>query len=146
MNVREIMASVVQRVRPEDSLYRAARIMREYDIGCVLVCDGSELAGIVTDRDLVRRGLADPARLSGSIVADVMTRNPVCCGIDDTVKQVAAIMAAHRVRRLPVLDFNAQLRGIVSIGDVCVHASHEVAGALIGEVSRSAHTCLAETA
>ena len=146
MNVREIMASIVQKVNPEDSLYKAARIMKEYDIGCVLVADDGSLLGVITDRDLVLRGLANPAALSGTTIADVMTPEPVCCSVDDTVNQAAAIMEVHRIRRLPVLDFHRKLCGIVTLGEICTHAPHDVSGELIEEVSWPGHSCLAESA
>lgn len=146
MNVGEVMASVVRSVRPADPLYRAARMMQEFDVGCVLVCDGRTVSGIVTDRDLVIRGLAGHAAPAGMVVADVMTPEPVCCSVDDTVRQAAAIMASHQVRRLPVLDFEQRLCGIVSIGDICTHAPSDMGGDLIGKISESGHSYLVETA
>lgn len=146
MNVTEIMASVVHTVNPRDPVYRAARMMKDHDIGCLLVVEGDRLRGIVTDRDLVVRALHDPATLNHRTMADIMTARPVCCRADDTVNQAAVIMEQHQVRRLPVLDRDDRLCGIVTIGDICTHAPHEVSGTLIEEVSRPAHTLLAESA
>ena len=75
-----------------------------------------------------------------------MTSKPTCCRIDDTVKQAALIMEHNQVRRLPVLDFEGRLAGIVSIGDVSTHVSHDVSGELIEAMSQREHSRLAETA
>ena len=146
MNVSEIMANVVQTVTLEDSVFKAAKIMKEYDIGCVLVNDSDRLLGVITDRDLVTRALASPSPLQEFAIAEIMTAEPVCCAVDDTVKQAATIMEANQVRRLPVLDFGGELAGIVTIGDICTHAPHEIAGELIEQVSQPRHSFLAKTA
>jgi CBS domain-containing protein len=146
MNVSEIMANIVQVVDREQSLNKVASIMKDYDIGCVVVGTESRLDGLVTDRDLVCRGLASGKSLDSMKVADVMTSSPVWCRADDTVKQAASIMERGQVRRLPVLDFDNRLVGIVSLGDICTHAPAELAGELIEVVSRPEHHSLAETA
>jgi CBS-domain-containing membrane protein len=76
----------------------------------------------------------------------VMTSDPVCCNVDDTVNQAATIMEANQIRRLPVLDFDQNLCGIVTVGDICTHAPHEISGELIEKVSKPGHTFLAESA
>lgn len=146
MNISEIMAHVVRNVAPADPVQKAARLMRDYDIGCVPVCEQGRLLGLLTDRDLAIRVLAQ-GELAGSVAtAEVMTRDPVCCRIDDTVKQAAAIMERHHIRRLPVLDHQGRLAGIVSLGDISTHAPHELSGELIEQVSQREHSRLAETA
>jgi CBS domain-containing protein len=144
MNVSEIMANAVHTVDKGDHLEKAAKIMAEHDIGCVLVESGDSIAGIVTDRDLVCRGLVHADKLDEITVADVMTPEPVYCCNNDTVNQAAAIMEEHQVRRLPVFDMQHHLMGIVSMGDVCTHVRHELAGELIETVSKPAIGFLAE--
>jgi CBS domain-containing protein len=146
MNVIEIMANIVQTVDGGTSLYRVAHIMKDYDIGCVVVGTQDKLEGLVTDRDLVCRGMASGKPLGEIITAEIMTPHPVCCREDDTVSQAASIMAKHQVRRLPVLDYDQRIVGIVSAGDICTHAPHELAGELIEQISRPEHRYLAETA
>jgi len=136
MQIGEIMANVVQTVRGQHSLTEAAALMHQYDIGCLLVMDGTKVDGIVTDRDLVCRGLAAGRDLTELCIADVMTRNPVCCKDTDTLTKAAQIMEANQVRRLPVFDRQYHLVGIVSLGDISTHASPDRAGELIAEVSR----------
>jgi len=137
------MANYVQNVGWEDSLTTVARIMKNHDIGCVTVGTSDKLDGILTDRDIVCRGLAIGAPLDCMTAADVMTPGPVTCRVDDTINQAAFIMKKHRIRRLPVVDDDNQLVGIVSLGDISIHSRHKLAGELIEEVSRPAHKDLA---
>ena len=143
MKVSEIMANYVQNVGWEDSLTTIARIMKDHDIGCVTVGTSDKLDGILTDRDIVCRGLAIGAPLDCMTAADVMTPDPVTCRVDDTINQAAFIMKKHRIRRLPVVDDDNHLAGIVSLGDISIHSRHQLAGELIEEVSRQAHRDLA---
>lgn len=145
MQVSEIMANIVHSVGWEDSLTTIARIMKEHDIGCVTVGTMDKLDGIVTDRDIVCRGLAIGAPLDCMTAADVMTPEPVTCRVDDTVNQAAFIMEKHQVRRLPVMDDSNHLAGIVSLGDISRHSRRQLAGELIEKVSIPAHRDLAAT-
>ena len=146
MKVSEIMANIVQMVDSEESLQKVAKIMKDYDIGSVVVGTENRLEGLLTDRDIVCRGMASAMPLSHITAADVMTSNPVCCRSDDTVNQAANIMEEKHVRRLPVLDYENRLVGIVSLGDICTHTQRKLAGELIEEVSKPEHHDLAETA
>ena len=146
MKVSEIMASIVQLVDKEAPVGKVASIMKDYDIGCVVVGSKDRLEGLITDRDIVCRALANGKPLDRARARDVMTSKPATCRDDDTVKQAAAIMERKQVRRLPVLDYDRHLVGIVSMGDICTHAPQELAAELIGEVSRPEHRDLAETA
>ena len=91
------------------------------------------------------RGLATGAPLDCMTAADVMTPDPVSCRLDDTVNQAAFIMEKNQVRRLPVLDDDIHLAGIVSLGDISRHTRHQLAGELIEEVSKPVHRELAAT-
>lgn len=145
MQVSEIMANIVLKVGWEDSLTTVARIMKDHDIGCVTVGTSAKLDGILTDRDIVCRGLAIGAPLDCMTAADVMTPDPVTCRVDDTINQAAYIMEKHRVRRLPVMDNDNRLVGIVSLGDISRHSRRQLAGELIEEVSKPAHRDLTTT-
>ena len=144
MNVSEIMASIVQIVGGDQPLDKVAMLMKDYDIGCVAVGCKDRLDGVITDRDIVCRAVAGGKPLKGMTAADVMTRNPVTCRDDDTVRQAAAIMERSQIRRLPVLDYEGRLVGMVSMGDISTNAPHELAGELAEEVSRPEHRHLAE--
>lgn len=144
MNVGEIMAGVVQMVKPEDDLATVARVMKKFDVGCVLVGSEKRVVGIVTDRDLVIRGLCAGPEASTMSVAEIMTADPMFCTVDDTVKQAAMIMEHNLVRRLPVLNADRTVAGLVSLGDICRHAPSNLAGVLITELSKPSKHSLAE--
>ena len=139
MKVNEVMANIVQIVGREDSLQTVAGKIKDHDVGCILVGSKIKLDGIITDRDIVCRGVATGIPLDRLTAADVMTPDPVSCRIGDTINQAAFIMEKHKVRRLPVLDNESLLAGIVSLGDVSRHVRHQLAGELIDEVSKPAH-------
>lgn len=143
MKVTEIMTSVVQSLEPRDPVKNAAVIMCENDIGSVLVCDDSRVRGILTDRDIVIRALAKSSDLSDVTVGEIMSTKPVCCAEDDTIKQAATIMETHQIRRLPVLDREGKLTGIVSLGDIATHVDNDHLSAdLIEGLSRHEHVFL----
>ena len=117
MNIRDVMTSNPRTVAPNDSIQNAARIMRDEDTGAVPVVDNGRPVGIVTDRDIVVRAVAEGElnRPVHEIVSgDVVTARP-----DMSTKDAAKLMSEHQVRRLPVVE-NERLVGIVSIGDLAV--------------------------
>jgi CBS domain-containing protein len=147
MKVTEIMTHLVQTLEPTAPVKNAAVLMREYDIGDVLVCDDGRLEGILTDRDIVIRALAQSGNLENISVGEIMSRRPVCCEMDDTINQAAAIMEEHQVRRLPVRDASGRVAGIVSLGDIATHAHNErLSAMLIEQVSQREHGFLAPSA
>lgn len=116
--VREIMMADPVTVSPQTPIDEAARLMRDQNIGDVLVADGGQLRGLVTDRDLTVRALADDKPLTTS-VQEVCSQNPVSCAPGDDVERAAALMREHALRRLPVVD-EGRLVGVVSIGDLAI--------------------------
>jgi CBS domain-containing protein len=110
--------------------------MRDEDVGMLPVSAAGELVGVVTDRDLVCRALADSADAASLRVRDIMTTNPICCAPQDNVEDAVALMEQARVRRLPVMEDDT-LVGVIGLGDI----SHLVGQAAAGEVIRvvSAH-------
>ena len=117
MKVKDIMTSSPCCCSPTDSLGDVARIMRDNDCGAVPVVENGCVVGIVTDRDLAVRGLAD--RLNADArVGDVITRDPRCCSPDDCVRDVEIIMAENQIRRVPVVDQDGCCIGIVSQADL----------------------------
>ncbi|TQE18848.1 CBS domain-containing protein [Streptomyces ipomoeae] len=117
--VREVMTSGVVTVRPDASLVEAAQLMRAQDIGDVLVAADGRLIGVLTDRDITLRAVADgvdPLTVSAQAVC---TPNPVVVGPDDAVSVAVTLMRDHAVRRLPVLEDGHPV-GMVSLGDLAV--------------------------
>ena len=135
MKISDIMSRDVQVARPEDTLRDAAETMARIDAGSLPVCDGRRLLGIVTDRDIVVRGLANGLGADSSIT-QVMTEGVEYCFDDDDLVEVSDKMAASQIRRIPVVDRDKNLVGIVSLGDVAREARPAEAGDVLEEVSQ----------
>jgi CBS domain-containing protein len=118
MNIRDVMTSNPRTVSPSDSIQSAARIMRDMDTGAVPVVENGRTVGIVTDRDIVVRAVADGDRLNLS-VRDVLTPTVVTATPDMSTREASELMSEHQIRRLPVVE-NSRLVGIVSLGDLAV--------------------------
>lgn len=108
----------VATVKRTDSVFDIARTLRELRIGAVLVLDGSDLCGIVSERDIVRALAQDGAGILEDTAEHIMTAPVITCTPDDTVQSAMALMTSRRIRHLPVLDSAGALAGIVSIGDL----------------------------
>ena len=121
MRIREILhskGSDVVVIAPESSVHDLVVLLKEHNLGAVIVStDGNTMAGIVSERDVVRRLATDPDVLAAT-VADVMTDVVHTCHPHDSVESLMSTMTDHRIRHLPVLDDDGRLSGIVSIGDV----------------------------
>jgi len=116
--IRDIMTRGVESISRDATLQEAAARMRALDVGALPVCDGAALAGMVTDRDITIRGVAEGMVPQESRVADVMTEDVRWCEEDETVEQVLEEMGELQVRRLPVLNAARQVVGIVALGDL----------------------------
>lgn len=118
MNVREMMTRDVKHAEPRTPLVQAARDMIAHDIGFLPVVEGGTLVGVVTDRDIVARGVAEGCNLTQTTVADLMSIEIVCCYDDEDVADVKRRMAEHNVTRLPVIDKDHHLVGVVSTSNI----------------------------
>jgi CBS domain-containing protein len=118
MNIREVMTPNPRSVSPNDSIQNAACIMRDEDAGAVPVVDNGRAIGIVTDRDIVVRVVAEGGQLNRP-VRDIVTSALVSATPDMSTREAAELMSEHQIRRLPVVE-NDRLVGIVSIGDLAV--------------------------
>jgi CBS domain-containing protein len=118
--VRDILArkgSTLISVRPADTVLRAATLMNDEGIGGVLVMQGDQLAGIFTERDVLRRVVAAGRDPAATAVGEVLTSSVVTCGLQTTIDECAALMTARHIRHLPVREPGG-LVGLVTIGDV----------------------------
>lgn len=113
--VADAMTRGVRTICPSDTLVQAAQAMTELDIGSLPVCDGERLLGMVTDRDIVVRGVAKGQANDQVCVFEVMTEEPAWCYDDDRVDAVLEKMRALQIRRLPVIDRNKRLVGMLSL-------------------------------
>ena len=139
MKLRDLMTRGVEVVDPHDGLPEAAMKMRSLDVGSVPVCDGDRLVGMLTDRDITVRAVAEGRDLSTTLVDDVMTREVVYATEDQEVDEAARLMADRQVRRLPVIDRHDRLVGIVSLGDLAVDSGEDqAAGEALEQISRPA--------
>ena len=136
MKVSEIMTRDVVVIQPDDSLQSAAKKMRDLNIGFLPVCDGDNLLGVISDRDLTIRALADGMDVTVMLGRDLMTTPPIYCFEDQEVSEVAKIMEENQIRRLVVLSReNKRLVGIVSLGDLARIESTDRSGHVLKKVS-----------
>ncbi|MFQ3545869.1 CBS domain-containing protein [Halobacillus rhizosphaerae] len=133
--VKDIMTSDVSVCHTDDTLYDAARIMKQKNIGAVPVCDTEgNLMGMVTDRDLVLRGYADK-KAETTPIQQVMSDHLYHVAKDATLEEASKQMAQHQIRRLPVVE-NGKLTGIISLGDLSIDAkSDHAAGVALQDIS-----------
>ena len=118
MNIRDVMTPNPRTVTPNDSVQNAARIMRDEDTGAVPVVENGRAVGIVTDRDIVVRVVAEDGQWNRP-VREIVTGGIVSATPDMSTREAAELMSEHQIRRLPVIE-NDCLVGIVSIGDLAV--------------------------
>ena len=135
MKVSEVMTRDVVVANPKQSICDAAKLMAESDTGALPVGENDRLVGVITDRDITVRAVAK--RLSPDTpVRDVMSQELLYCFEDEEVEHVARNMADQQIRRLPVLNRDKRLIGIVSIGDLALHTKPKTAGEAIAGISR----------
>lgn len=141
MKVNEIITHDPEVIRPETALIEAAQKMKSLDIGMLPVCDGDRLVGVITDRDIAVRGVAQGYDPKTARVQEVMTPEVIYCFDDEDVKDVAKKMEEKQVRRLPVLNREKRLVGIVSLGDLAVRTGKDkLAGEVLKRVSKPGHS------
>jgi CBS domain-containing protein len=136
MQLSEILTRDVETIRPETSAREAAQRMRSRDVGSLPVCDGNRLLGMVTDRDLTLRVLAEGRDANATQVKDAMTPDVCYAFEDDDVRRAADLMKERQIRRLPVVDRDKKLVGIVAIGDIATHATDQLTGDTLEKVSQ----------
>jgi CBS domain-containing protein len=138
MQVRDVMTSEVSMVKPDTLLSEVAKRMRDEDIGAVPVADGDKLIGMVTDRDIVTRGIAETSDVSSIRARDVMSPKVLYCIEDEAVADVLINMRDEQIRRLPVVNREKRLVGVVSLGDLSQAETHRAGDALAG-ISKTLH-------
>ncbi len=136
MHVREIMSKQVAWVGPEMPLREAAKKMRDDDVGCLPVGKDDRLVGMITDRDIACRAVAAGRSISKTTVGDAMSKGISFCFDDQDVKEAAQLMEKKQIHRLPVLNRNKRMVGILSIGDLALHVPHDLTGEVVEAVSR----------
>jgi CBS domain-containing protein len=136
--VAEVMTRGVRTMTPNETIRQAAQAMEELDIGAIPVCDGDRILGMVTDRDLVVRGIAQGRPADQTPIRDVMTSDVCWVYEDQSVDEANLQMAGKQIRRMPVVDRDKHLVGMLSLGDVAVKASGVSAGQALEDISEPA--------
>ena len=133
MKVKDVMHHGATCVEPSTPLREIAKRMRDTDVGAIPVKADGQLVGIVTDRDIACRAIADSGDVAKMTAKDVMSKDVVCCSEDDDVEIAIDVMEAKQIRRLPVTDSHKAMIGMLSLGDI----SHKVSKELSAEVLRA---------
>lgn len=136
MKVKEAMHKGVDWVSPDTPVTEIAKMMREHDIGSVPIGEDDKLVGMVTDRDIVCKGLANGDFDAGHAVArDVMTEGIHCCREDDDLAKAVRHMEQLKIRRLPVINKSKRMVGMISLGDVGSAAPNDLLAECVKSVS-----------
>lgn len=136
MYIGEIMSADVECLDPAGSILEAAEIMQAANIGSLPVVDGGLLVGMLTDRDIVCRVVAEGRDPRQTLVSDIMSRNIATCREDDDIEVAIRLMETRKVRRLAVLDHdNRRMVGMLSLGDLSTALPHDIAGEVMDMVS-----------
>lgn len=137
MKLSEIMTSHVEVISPDTTIEKAAQKMREIGVGSIPVCDGDRLKGILTDRDITIRAVAEGRDPHTTMANETMTPHVVYIYDDQSVEEAASIMSQYQIRRLPVINREKRLVGIVSLGDLSVDTGEEgMAGRTLENISQ----------
>lgn len=142
MKIREIMTGDVQTLDPDDSVEKAAKLMRDARVGFAPVVSNGMVLGVLTDRDIVVRAVAKGYHMRVARVLDILTPGAVHCAEDDEVADAARLMAESRVRRIVVVKPDNKLAGVLSLSDLSAHAGET--GKVVEDILRSSPPPAAE--
>jgi CBS domain-containing protein len=135
MKVSEAMTRDVKVLSPDSTICEAAKLMAEIDAGAVPIGENDRLIGMLTDRDIAVRAVAE-GKSADTKIRDVMSNEVLYCFDDQDVSEVARNMGDEQVRRLPVVNRDKRLVGIVSIGDLARESRAAVAGKAMAEIAK----------
>lgn len=135
MQVREVMSKHVEWIAPDSTISQAAERMRDLDIGSLPVAEDDRLIGMLTDRDIVVRCIAGGGNPGKMQVRDAMSSQVYYCREDQPVEAVASGMGSAQVRRMPVVNAEKRLVGILSLGDISQSAQPEATGEALKDIS-----------
>ena len=139
MKVKDIMTQPVECVSPAATLQEIAKMMNSRDIGSVPVCEGEQLMGLVTDRDIVVRAIATGMKPESTMARDIMSIEVQGISSDADVHEAARRMSEYQIRRLPVVD-HGKIVGMIALGDLAVENIHiDEAGDALSDISQGVH-------
>jgi CBS domain-containing protein len=134
--IRELMTANPKSLENTSTVVEAARLMREEDAGIVPVVEGEKLVGTVTDRDIALRVVAEGRSPESTTVGEIASRELVTIDPQQDIDEALRLMARHQVRRLPVVEEDGRLVGIVAQRDIALHASDEQTGDVVEDISK----------
>lgn len=135
LKVKEIMTPGVETIISNLSVKDAAMKMQELNVGILPVVENDHVTGMLTDRDIMLRVVAEDIDPMSTSVGEIMTREIISCQEDSSVEEAARIMEDHKVRRLLIKDSSGMMTGIVSLGDIATHVGGNLAGEVLEEVA-----------
>lgn len=134
-SIREAMTANPTFVEPAATAEQAARLMKSEDVGSLPVCEGERLVGVVTDRDLAIRVLAE-GKSGETTVGEIASKNVVTIDPSQSLEEAARLMAEHQIRRLPVTEEDGKLVGILAQADVAQSGHDELTGEVVQQISQ----------
>ena len=135
--VHEVMTDRPRCVTPETTVSEAAKLMATEDVGSLPILDGDKLTGVITDRDVVVRAVAKGKDPSGMPVREVATHDPVTVRPDEDLSEALKVMASYQVRRLPVVDEDNRLLGVLATADAAEAGKEKDVGAMLEGISQA---------
>jgi CBS domain-containing protein len=135
MKVKDAMHKGAEWVDPTTPVPELAKLMKKLDVGAIPIGENDRLVGMVTDRDIACRGVADSKDCSTLTARDIMSKGIVYCSEAEDLADALRIMEQKKIRRLPVLDENKRMVGMLSLGDISHAASRELTGEVMAAVS-----------
>ncbi|NIP42289.1 MAG: CBS domain-containing protein [candidate division Zixibacteria bacterium] len=140
MKTKEIMREDIKLIHPERTLTEAAKKMQQFDIGALPVVDEDKVVGMITDRDILVRAVAEGANPDQTKTGDVMTKEVVTVYDDQDVEEAKKLMKENQIRRLVILNRDNQVSGVISLGDLATAAfDREDSGEVLEKVSEAEH-------
>lgn len=136
MFVKEAMSTTVERVEPDTSVKESAVKMRDHNVGCLPVEEKGKLVGLITDRDITCRSVADGKDAAAIKVRDIMSKDIATCYDDAHINEATHLMVERGLERVPVLDHDEKLVGVLSLGDVSTHCTYKETGEVMAEVAK----------
>jgi CBS domain-containing protein len=134
--IRDVMTSNPRTVEPSATIQEAARLMRDQDVGPIPIVENGSLTGLLTDRDIVVRLVAEGKDPSSATVGEIASRDLVTIDPEQTLAEALRLMAQHQVRRLPVCEEDGRLVGIVAQADVALEADDALTGEVVEQISK----------
>lgn len=136
MFVKEAMSPTVESVGPEASVKESAVMMRDHNIGCLPVEENGKLIGLVTDRDITCRAVANGSDAGATKVRKIMSKDIATCYDDAHIDEATHLMEEKGLERVPVLNHDEKLVGMLSLGDISTHCTYKAAGEVMAEVAK----------